>query len=81
MHHWYDINPDGQGLNTRLAKAVLSNYVRTSSKIARYRPPTKDVPTTNSPILKRATAAQWKLYNELQLACEKVRYGVAQREE
>lgn len=68
MRHWYDIKPNGQGLNTRLANAVHDNYVRTSSKMARFRPPTKDIPTTNSPILKRATAAQRKLYNELQLA-------------
>jgi hypothetical protein len=68
MRHWYAIKPNGQGLNTRLANAVKDNYVRTSSKVARYRPPTKDIPTTNSPILKRATATQRKLYNELQLA-------------
>ncbi len=68
MRHWYEIGPNGVGLNTRLANAVLDDYVRTSSKMARYRPRTKDIPTTNSPIVKRATDAQRKLYNKLQLA-------------
>jgi len=50
----------GQDLPTRLRQAVTDNYVRKSSKRARYRPPNPDKKSLGNPKVRTLTAAEKK---------------------
>jgi len=68
MHAWPDDVCNPRVLRSRLSAAVKDQYHRTTSKLARYRPHFKDVPSTGKPKLVRASAQQRKAYQALAIA-------------
>jgi hypothetical protein len=59
---------NGRVLSRQLSEAVKDQYVRTSSKSARYKANKKDKPSATQPILLKATTKQQKQFRELQQA-------------
>ena len=59
---------NGRVLSRQLSEAVKDQYVRTSSKSARYQANKKDKPSATQPILLKATTKQQKAFRELQQA-------------
>jgi len=57
-----------RALRLRLSEAVKDKYQRHGDKRARYRPHTKEMPSTGTPKITRATAAQRKAYKSLNAA-------------
>ena len=56
---------NGRVLSRQLSEAVKDQYVRTSSKSARYQANKKDKPSATQPILLKATAKQQRAFREL----------------
>ena len=55
FERWWDRPPRGDGLASRLGKAVKDAYVRTTSKQGRYQPRTKSKPSCGHPTIRKAT--------------------------
>jgi len=70
---------NGRTLCRELSEAVKDEYVRTSSKTARYKANKKDKPSATQPILLKATAAQRKAYLQLKQVTWIILNGVARR--
>jgi len=58
MQDWTQPARSRHALRTRLRTARLDNYRRHTSKQARYRPPTQDLPSSSPPILLKANPHQ-----------------------
>ena len=56
---------NGRVLSQQLSEAVQDEYVRTSSKTARYKPNKKDKPSATNPIVLKATAKQKQALRQL----------------
>jgi gamma-glutamyl:cysteine ligase YbdK (ATP-grasp superfamily) len=61
LDRWQEAPAAGQSLRLRLRLAVADNYLRTSSKKARYRADFKDKPSAKKPKIRNATKQhkQW----------------------
>jgi hypothetical protein len=59
---------NGRVLDHQLSEAVKDQYVRTSSKSARYQAHKKDKPSATQPVLLKATTKQQKAFRELKQA-------------
>ncbi len=62
MHDWTQPADSRHALRKLLRTATLDNYRRHTSKQARYRPPTQDLPSSSPPILIKANPHQHKAF-------------------
>jgi hypothetical protein len=60
LTHLNDVPAPGQDLDSRLRRAVTDNFVRRSSKRARYRPPNPDKKPLGDPKIRRLTPQERK---------------------
>ena len=63
LHHLRDVPEPGHDLLTRLRRAVTDDYVRKSSKKARYRPPNPDKKPLGAPQIRKITLEHKKQLN------------------
>ncbi len=56
---------NGRVLSRQLSDAVQADYVRTSSKSARYKPNKKDKPSAQNPIVIKANTKQKQAFSQL----------------
>lgn len=66
MHDWSQPAASRRALRQRLKAAVSDRYRRRTSKQSRYRPPSKDVPATGPPRIRKATPKQRLAYRQFQ---------------
>ena len=65
MYSWSEYARDATALELRLSQAVKDSYERRSSKKARFRPKSKDIPSAGKPIIVNASRQQRQAFQEL----------------